>query len=337
MSRHISATAVICTLLVACASDDRSGVTSPRASDDVLLAKGGSPQGWASHAPMPLPREGTCIAGIGDNIYVLEGYGPPFGDSRTLQIYDIAHNSWSAGPTSLIRRSEGVGVAHGGRLFCIGGRTFGSQNAVEIYDPSSETCSLGTPMPTPRRGLAAAVVGDRIYAMGGSNGSTPRSGTPSSVNEIYDVAANSWSSGTPMPTPRMDVVSVAHGGKIYVVGGWNRFLCGGACNTLEIYDPAHDSWTAGPPMPTARGSLTVETRGNTLYAIAGATTFTVLTTINEAYDIDNNTWTPAPPKPTATAETFSFTHGGRSYIIGGGFFGIGFLPIPGAVNESFRP
>ena len=312
---------------------------STEATAAAVASSGGGASGWASHAPMTLPREGACIAGIGDKIYVQAGFGPPFGDSQTLQIYDVASNTWSMGPPATIIRSEGIGVAHGDRLYCIGGRTFGSRDAVEIYHAATNTYSLGAPMPTQRRGLAAAVVGNSIFAIGGSNGFTPQSGTPFDVNEVYDIAADAWSVASPMPTPRMDVVAAAHGGKIYVVGGYNPFLCPpfGTCHTLEIYDPAHDTWSTGAPMPTARGSLAVGTKGNNLYAIAGVTTFFSLSSFNEEYNIAKNTWTSRPLKPTATAETHGVNHGGRIYVIGGGFFGLGFSPVPGAVNESFRP
>lgn len=327
-------------VLAGCDSDHPSQLTGP--AEPVLNKSAKST--WQENAPMPLPREGTCQAAIAGRVFVTHGYGPPTGDSNSNQIYHIASDTWSTGAPATVRRSEGIGVAHAGRIFCIGGRGvdpagpfFGVLPSVEIYDIGTNTWTRGTPMPTPRAGVAAAVVGNRIYAIGGRNGGAPRSGTPYDLNEVYDIAHDSWSAAAPIPVPVMDVTAVAHGGRIYVPGGYNQAVCGGPCNFLQIYDPAHDTWTMGTPMPTPRSSLAVAVKGNTLYAIAGVTITPIGTTINEAYDIAKNTWRPATPKPTPTAETFANTHGDEIFVIGGGYFGTGFSPVPGSVNESYRP
>ena len=61
-------------------------------------------------------------------------------------------------------------VAFQGKLWAIGGRTsfLGTQfPTVEIYDPATNSWSTGVPLPTGRGGLAAAVLGDRVYVFGG--------------------------------------------------------------------------------------------------------------------------------------------------------------------------
>lgn len=303
------------------------------------FAKAGRTTAWVTNASMPSPREGTCQASVGDRIFVTNGFGPR-GDSRSNQIYDIASNSWSAGADASTIRSEGVGVAHGGLVYCIGGRRGAVLHTVEVYDPVTNTWSFRAPMPTARAGLAAAVVGGRIYAIGGRNGSVPRSGTPLAVNEVFDPTTNSWSTAAPMPTARGDLAAAARGDKIYVVGGWNPSVCtgsGGTCNTVKIYDVASDSWSTGASMPTARSSLAAAVQGNTLFAIAGVTRFAAFVGTNESYDIAANTWASAATKPTPTGETFGVSHGGQIFVVGGGFFGVGAAPVPGAVNESFAP
>lgn len=340
LGQRIAFVGVVLVLTTACESRSETLLEPGEAS----LGRGGNQLVWQANAPMPMPREGTCQGAVGNRIYVTHGYGPPTGDSNTNQIYDVARNAWSMGTPATVRRSEGVGWPHAGRLYCIGGRgfdplgpSFGVLNSNEIYITSQDVWIRGAPMPTPRAAFALTEVGGKLYAIGGRNGSAPRSGAPLNNNEVYDPAHDTWTVATPMPTPRMDVVSTTHNGKIYVVGGYNQVLCGGACNRLEIYDPATDTWTVGAPMPTPRSSLTVAVFGNTLYAIAGATNNFRLTGINEAYDIDKGTWAEAPRKPTPTAETFAVRHGDEIFIIGGGYFGVGFSPVPGAVNESFSP
>jgi N-acetylneuraminic acid mutarotase len=53
-------------------------------------------------------------------------------------------------------------------------------------------------VPTPRDHLAAAVVGNRIYVIGGRvDGSYAHN---LDVNEAYDPATNRWQARAPMPT-----------------------------------------------------------------------------------------------------------------------------------------
>ncbi len=70
----------------------------------------------------------------------------------------------------------------GGRMFVFGGEHGGGvffQN--EAYDPATDTWATMAPMPTPRHGTGAAVVGDAIYIPGGG---LVRSGSrPSDANE----------------------------------------------------------------------------------------------------------------------------------------------------------
>ncbi len=87
---------------------------------------------WTSGSPIPDPdgpgirtgaTEGTCAGVLGNRIYVAFGYDN--GDTDLLRIYDIASDSWSLGPSGPAPlRSEGYqSVAHGGKLFCMGGRS----------------------------------------------------------------------------------------------------------------------------------------------------------------------------------------------------------------------
>src|SRR4029450_14116586 len=99
----------------------------------------------------------------------------------------------------------------------IRGRTsfVGTQFAnVEIYDPATKAWTTGTPLPIGRGGLAAAVLGDRVYVMGGE--------APLrifSANEMYEVAGNRWIGKDPVRTPRPGLGAAAVGNRIYVPGG----------------------------------------------------------------------------------------------------------------------
>ncbi|MGI0016775.1 MAG: Kelch repeat-containing protein, partial [Nitrososphaera sp.] len=203
----------------------------------------------------------------------------------------------------------------------------------EVYDPNTDTWSTLSPMPTPRAGLGVVAVGDKIFAIGGRDGTVPNSGTPLSTVEAYDIATDTWSSLTPMPTARGDVsATAAHGNKIYVAGGWSPASCGpfpDVCSTLEVYDVASDSWSTLPSMPTARSNAAAVVVGNNLFVIGGAIAL-IYTDFNEVFDIDKGTWSTATDKPFPCSETEAVAHGNKIYIAGCGIFG-----AAAGVHEAF--
>jgi N-acetylneuraminic acid mutarotase len=126
-------------------------------------------------------------------------------------------------------------------------------------------------MPTARRGLAAAVVGNALYAIGGSISTTPCSGSPLATVERYDIDTNTWSTVAPLPSPRSDLAAVAHGAEIYVFGGCVAPFA--AINNVDVYDPVTDTWSTAPAdMPTARSSIYgADAKGDRIYVIAAKT------------------------------------------------------------------
>jgi len=75
-----------------------------------------------------------------------------------------------------------------------------------------------------------------------------------STVEVYDPAANTWSTKAPMPTPRYLHAAAVVNGVLYAIGGHNN---ASVLDVFEAYDPATNSWTTMPPMPTARSTPAV--------------------------------------------------------------------------------
>jgi uncharacterized protein (TIGR03437 family) len=124
---------------------------------------------------------------------------------------------------------------------------------------------------------------------------------------------NSWSLGTPMPTPRSGPFTAAVGGKIYVIGGENN---NAALNVNEIYNPATNSWSTGAPMPTARWVGGTAVVNNIIYCIAGSSTNAAFTNV-EAYDPSTNTWSTKAPIPMFMNSVYAVTINNIIYMVGG--------------------
>jgi hypothetical protein len=295
---------------------------------------------WATLAPVPAVGsgvEGPSVAAVGNRIIVALGLDPAFGDTNITRIYTIASDSWAFGADAPGTSSEGAGVAHGGIFYTLGGREAGPRADIWAYDPALDAWNAAlAPMPTPRAGLAAAVVGNSIFAIGGrSNTSGPCSGNPVAAVERFDIAFGTWTTVASLPAPRSDLAAAAVGGKIYVFGG-----CDDAGNFLadvDVYDPETNTWSTAPSdMPTARaGMYAVETKGGTVYVIGGWDGVSNGLSTNEAFNVAQDTWTAGLlPMPTNRAETGAAGVGGLIYIVGGAQPGFGNSVN---ANEAFKP
>jgi subtilisin-like proprotein convertase family protein len=138
------------------------------------------------------------------------------------------------------------------------------------------------------------------------------------VMEVYDVATNTWSAGTPYPVALSFVNAIASGGKIYACGGVATATLTASAATYE-FDPGTNAWTLKAPMAAQHWGHAGAFYNNG-FAVAGGY-INGATTIGpnaELYNIGSNTWGPLPNLPTATARV-----GGAATGIGGSFYVIG--------------
>jgi uncharacterized repeat protein (TIGR02543 family) len=154
------------------------------------------------------------------------------------------------------------------------------------------------PLRYPRGELAAAVVGGKIYAIGGQN---IQGVETLGVVEAYDPASNSWMDRKPMPTARFGLAAVELGGKIYAIGGNTGGLY---LNTVEVYDPATNAWSTGPGMIHSRYSLSAAVVDGKIYAIGGAGESNTTDLTMERYDPATGAWEARADMPT---ERFHFS------------------------------
>ena len=117
-------------------------------------------------------------------------------------------------------------------LYAIGGRTGGAHTArVDALDPKSGGWIPRAPMPTSRAGAGCAVVKGKIVVAGGEGNPKRASGVFAEV-EVFDPAANTWTSLPPMFTPRHGTGGATIDDIVYVPGGGN--INGfGAVNVVE--------------------------------------------------------------------------------------------------------
>ncbi len=110
---------------------------------------------------------------------------------------------------------------------------------------------------------AAAAFEGRLYVFGGRHGRGVVGST-----EIYDPVSDSWSFGSPLPTPRWGAKAVAMAERIYVLGGVTQN--DSIFPSVEIYEPATDSWRVfNPQLPKHR--MPSRKRGFAALKVGGTT------------------------------------------------------------------
>jgi N-acetylneuraminic acid mutarotase len=172
---------------------------------------------------------------------------------------DLVADSWNTkAPMNQARASLGAVVVDG-KIYAIGGYKAwnrSTDNAVgtnEVYDPATNSWTILAPMPTPRWGFAIVAWQGKIYCMGGSSFDEQGQSVSLRVNEIYDIATNSWTTKE-MPL-ELSLVGQVVNEQIFVMP-----LIGDA---LYRYDPVSDEWTTKTPMSLWDGSV------NRLVAVDG--------------------------------------------------------------------
>ena len=313
----------------------------------LLAVPGASAQrAWTALAPVPSVGdgvEGMQVGRIGNLIVAAYGFDNAVGDTNTTRLYNINADAWSTGAAAPRPvRSEGTAVTKAGALYAIGGRGPGGVLAdVDRYQPATNGWVSLPDMPTPRAGLAAAIVGRAIYAIGGrDSGGGPCSQAPGgelATVERFDIPTQRWSTVAPLPSARSDLGAIAHGGKIYVFGGCRvrRDFSIAFLDDVDVYNPRTNRWSTAPAdLPTARAAMYgVGQKGGRIYVIGGWAGGGPLAT-NEVYKVAADAWGTAAPMLTARAEMGVASGGGRIYTVGGA------LPAFGAssdANEVFKP
>jgi N-acetylneuraminic acid mutarotase len=125
---------------------------------------------------------------------------------------------------------------------------------------------------------------------------------------------SSWTTLSPMPTPRGGFGLAVVNGKIYAIGGINGNNL--PVSTTEEYNPQTDEWTSKMPMPTPRSGFAISVYQNKIYVIGG-TVGNGYVGNTEVYDPPSNTWETKTSMPTPRADLCANIVNDKIYLIGG--------------------
>jgi N-acetylneuraminic acid mutarotase len=221
---------------------------------DVVLTPAGE---WGSRAGLLEPNSEFALAESNGKLYVLGGYPASRQTVRTVQVYDIASNSWTLGPQLPQQNNHGMATSVNGKIYLIGGQTQADDppgsnsyvNTVYELDPARGTWVAKATMPTARSSGVAVVHDGKIYVAGGR---PPREGDFA----VYDPATDRWEALPSLPTPRNHFTGAAINGRIHLVGGRIGLGLGTSLTAVhEVFDPQTRTWTTAAPMLRARSGM----------------------------------------------------------------------------------
>jgi N-acetylneuraminic acid mutarotase len=161
------------------------------------------------------------------------------------------------------------------------------------------------------------MAGGKIYAIGGYG-----CGSQTAVNEIYNVATNSWTSGAQPPGGHAHHWGAFEevGGKFYLMGGCQD---ASTCNSpqVHVYDPSTDTWASRTPVPHPLYASVHAAIGGKIYVAAGYNHLPSVSTWSfdtYVYDPQADSWTKLANFPgTQVEHAAGVALGGKLHFFGG--------------------
>lgn len=133
-------------------------------------------------------RSHLAAAGIGNKIVFAGGYSMQNAYSKTVDIYDVATNTWTTAQLPQAKMNL-VAAAAGNKIVFGGGLEMAplASKTVDIYDVTTNTWGTAR-LSEERYNFSAAAAGNKIVFAGGTSATTGNSKTV----DIYDVVTNTW-------------------------------------------------------------------------------------------------------------------------------------------------
>ena len=157
-------------LLAACASDqlpapapEGDGAAPPQSDEAAAV--------WQTGAAMPTARS-EMRAGVVDGIFYVPG---GFGGLTDFAAYDPANDSWTTLAPMPEPAHHMMVTGHSGKVYVFGGGpdlSWQATASIFVYDPATEAWTAAGAMPERRMSGEAVSLGDSIYLVGGTGGTT---------------------------------------------------------------------------------------------------------------------------------------------------------------------
>lgn len=152
------------------------------------------------------------------------------------------------------------------RMLVMGGwdENYNALNTVEMYATHTNEWSAIPAMQYSRSGLRAAVIGNDVYVVGGSDGTQKLS-----RSEVFDLGAGVWQTAAPMVCCPSAFALAAVDGVVLVAGGFGTFE---PLDVVERLDPRRGQWDTLAHLPAPRGGCCGVALDSSFFVLGGGDT-----------------------------------------------------------------
>jgi len=228
---------------------------------DELFAYDRQSEYWSIVSRMQIPRRYNGIAEMDGRVWVIGGETRIAGWAGegqvlyTVEIYDPASATWSAGPSLNIARTDPFVVSCNGRIYAIGGAAHNAGpklDSVESIGPGESAWRFETPLFEPTRQGHACVLDGVIYC--------------ASIDGIFafDSVGGHWDEDLPQPGAiGQGPLAAAYRGEVWLMGGYGD-------KRTRCYNPRTRIWRAGPDLPAGQAWGAAAVMDEQLIIVGGA-------------------------------------------------------------------
>jgi non-specific serine/threonine protein kinase len=272
---------------------------------------------WAELPRLTHPRAAAAAAVVGDKIVVVGGQAE--GDLvAPTEVFDGL--KWTDAAPIPTRREHLAAASDGEVVYAVGGRVLSNEKnlpTLERFEPGANKWKTLPDMPTARGGLGAAVVKNRLFAVGGED----PVGTFNAV-EAYDIKGHAWNSQPVLNSARHGLGVASIGDDLYAIGGARAPGHTDAVAISEVLSPTRapttpaGQWQTLHDAPTARQQLAAAEDHGSVWVVGGILGDKA-TAKAESYDPVVDKWKAGPSLPVQVHHASAASYKGELVVLGG--------------------
>lgn len=270
---------------------------------------------WTRLPDLPEPRSDLGVA-VADRRLVAAGGQSGGQVLKSVAALDLSTKTWAGLPDMGTARHGMAVDAVGKSVYAIGGSTAvgddqvtSSAEALQLparrIQPAAQWRSLPD-APTPRLMTAWAVLGDKIWIMGGL-----RDGVALQTVESYDPRTGAWQAQPPLPIPLHHAAAATYRGEVVVLGGASSDITQAS---TKVFALRGGSWVELANLAHARAAPAAAVVGDKL-VVTGGQNAKQLVPQTEVFD--GSSWRDADNMPTPREHLAAVSDGTYVYTVGG--------------------